>query len=150
MKIYLITIIIFAAIALFFFTREVDWPKEKKAAQTPQSSAVPTSVLETQTNSEGPVTIKITPKLSSGLAFEMVLDTHSEELDADLIQVTTLKDENDKEYKPIRWEGSPPGGHHREGVLTFGTIARPPRTLQLVIRGIGGVLERKFLWTTRP
>lgn len=149
-KVYPLAIIIFfAGIVLFVFTRD-GWRLSEKPAQTQQSSAAPISVLEAQTNSEGPVTVKITPKLSSEIAFEIILDTHSEELDADLVQVATLKDENGREYKPQRWEGDPPGGHHREGTLIFGVIKPVPKTLQLTVRQIGGIAEREFLWTIAP
>lgn len=111
---------------------------------------MPAFALDTQTNSEGQVIIKITPKLSSEIVFEITLDTHSEELDTDLIKVTTLQDENGKEYNPARWEGDPPGGHHRNGILIFSPIAPIPKTLQLTVRKIGGAAERKFLWIVRP
>ncbi len=148
-KIYLITIVIFAGIALLIFAR---WgsPSNENPAQIPQSSVVSASMLETQINDEGSVTVKITPKLSSEIAFEVTLDTHSEELSADLTQAVTLKDENGKEYKPIRWEGDPPEGHHRDGLLAFGPINPAPKTFRLVVRQIGGIVEREFLWITRP
>ena len=132
-KVYLILIIILAGIAI---------------KQAPQTFLTPASALETQTNSEGSVIVKITPNLSTEVAFEVVLDTHSGEISADLVQAVTFKDENSKEYKPLRWEGDPAGGHHREGILTFGIITPTPKTLQLIVQNIGGIAERSFSWTT--
>ncbi|MDP3762911.1 MAG: hypothetical protein Q8Q97_02460 [bacterium] len=106
--------------------------------------------LEPQQNNEGLVTIAVTPKLSSEISFQILVDTHSEELNYDFTQIAFLVDENGKEYKPVSWDGDPPGGHHREGVLAFGIITPLPQTLQLVIKGMGGVPERKFVWITRP
>ena len=145
-KTYLITIIILIGAVFFIFTRERKQFSEKPA-QTPQFSTMPISVLETQTNNEGPVTVKITPKLFLEVAFEITLDTHSGELDADLTQVVILKDENGREYKPKRWEGDPPGGHHRKGTLVFGAIEPTPKMLRLIVRQVGGIVEREFLWT---
>ena len=147
-KIYLIAIIIFAGITFFIFTRERNQLNDK-SAQAPQLSAMPSSVLETQINSEGPVSIKITPKLSSEIIFEVALDTHSEELNTDLIQAVILRDENDKEYKPLRWEGDLPGGHHRGGLLIFSSIIPTPKIFRLIIQDIGNIAEREFLWVTR-
>ncbi len=148
-KIYFTITIILVGVTLFIFTREGK-PLSEKPAQTPQSSAAPISVLETQTNNDGPVTVKVTPKFSSEITFEITLDTHSGELDDDLTQAAAFKDENGKEYKPIRWEGNLPGGHHRSGILTFGPISPVPRTIKLIIQNIGGIARREFLWTTRP
>ena len=148
-KTYLIAIFILAGAAFFVYTREGKQSNERPA-QTLQPSTSPISALETQTNSNGPVTVKATPKFSSEIAFEIALDTHSEELNADLIQAATLMDENGKEYKPLRWEGDPPGGHHREGLLAFGAINRVPRTFKLIIRQVGGIAERNFLWVIDP
>ena len=148
---YLATIFILAGAAFFVYTytREGKQSNERPA-QTLQPSTSPISALETQTNSDGPVTLKATPKFSSEIAFEITLDTHSEELNANLTQTAMLIDENGKEYKPLRWEGDPPGGHHREGILKFKPISPQPKTITLKISRIGGVPERKFLWTIQP
>ncbi|MBI2329956.1 hypothetical protein HYU94_01035 [Candidatus Daviesbacteria bacterium] len=101
--------------------------------------------LETKENNEGPVAIKVTPKDLSN--FEIVLDTHSEELTADLVANSELVTDQGKSYKPVSWEGTPPGGHHRSGVLKFNSISPKPKSLELRIKDIGGVLERSFKWT---
>lgn len=134
-KIYFLAIvIIIVAVAIFLYSNKTETP----------------ALLETQTNNEGSVTVKITPKITSEINFEIILDTHSEELDYDLTQATTLKDETGKEYEPISWEGDPPEGHHREGVLAFGPLSPIPQTLELTVRQIGRAPERQFVWITKP
>ena len=73
------------------------------------------------------------------------MDTHSVELDQDMTESAVLIDGQDKEYKPIGWEG-PSGGHHREGVLVFDPIEPMPKYIELKIKNIGGVTERLFKW----
>lgn len=110
--------------------------------------------LATQTNREGVVTIKVTPQAVSASAaswrFEVVLDTHSASLTQDLRDVAVLSDGAGGEYPPTAWEGDPPGGHHRKGVLVFAPISPMPVSLTLKIRGIAGVPERIFAWTVSP
>ena len=103
---------------------------------------------ESKTDDHASVTITVTPTLLSAESgewkFDVVMDTHSVELDQDLIKTTVLIDDQGKEYKPISWEG-PVGGHHREGVLTFSQIIPPPQSVELKISGIGDVV-RSFVW----
>lgn len=78
------------------------------------------SALETRTVEAGEVTVEIVPlKLDSGGAkFELTFDTHSVELDFDVASVARLIVAG-VEWRPAVWEGDPPGGHHREGTLSF-------------------------------
>lgn len=122
-----------------------------KNISTPTNSANPAlSGLGTKESGEGPVTVAATPKsLEEGLTswdFEIALNTHSEELSADLVAVSELIDNQGKSYKPTSWEGSPPGGHHRSGVLKFNPISSKPKSIELKIKGIGGIPERSFRW----
>ena len=75
-------------------------------------------------------------------------------MSADLVAVSELIDNQGKTYKPTSWEGSAPGGHHREGVLKFNPIPEgknsfislKPKSLELKIKNVGGVPERRFKW----
>lgn len=104
------------------------------------------SGLDAQTNNEGEVIIAVTPIDQINWSFEVVMNTHSAELNEDLTTVSILVDENGNEYKPVEWRGDPLGGHHRAGTLIFGEIAPAPKSIILIIRQIGGVVERKFEW----
>jgi len=77
-----------------------------------------------------------------------MFDTHSVELDQDLMQIVELTDGQDNTYKPIAWEGAEPGGHHLEGVLVFEAINPVPPSIELKIKDVGGVPERSFKWNT--
>ena len=78
--------------------------------------------------------------------FEVSMNTHSVDLGVDLIAVSTLTDDQGKEYRPVSWDGPGPGGHHRSGVLEFPVLEGTPRSVTLVIRDIAKVPERVFQW----
>ena len=105
---------------------------------------------ESKTDNQAAVSITVTPidisSQSKEWKFDIVMDTHSVELDQDMTESAVLIDGQDKEYKPIGWEG-PSGGHHREGVLVFDPIEPMPKYIELKIKNIGGVTERLFKWT---
>ena len=70
-----------------------------------------------RTSSEQGVTVTVRPGRLRPRAktwnFEIVLDTHSEELGDDLLKSAVLVDGEGRQYKPTRWDGAAPGGHHR-------------------------------------
>lgn len=105
--------------------------------------------LETQTNRESAVTVKVTPRNISPNAgswdFEVSLSTHSVTLDQDMARAAVLIADSGKPQAPLGWNGDPPGGHHRKGVLRFQPLSVSPRTLELHIDGVGGV-KRIFQW----
>lgn len=137
-------LVIFAALALLAFD----------LAPRAEAQALKTVGLEVQTNRQGVVTIKVTPRVVSASAaawrFEVVLDTHSAALTQEMRDVAVLSGDAGGEYQPTAWEGDPPGGHHREGVLVFAPISPMPTSLTLKIRGVAGVPERIFTWTVSP
>lgn len=103
------------------------------------SSRVEQTILQTQTITVGPVTYKVTPKKvvsnSDTWDFEVSLDTHTGSLDQDLVALVRLVDDKGNKYKAIKWEGTPPGGHHREGVLSFNAISPKPNNVSLIVKG---------------
>jgi hypothetical protein len=112
--------------------------------------AAQAATLQAQTNREGPVTVKVTPKNTSSEAktwdFEIILDTHTASLDQDMKRAAVLVDGSGKPQPPLAWEGDPPGGHHRKGLLRFQPLAGSPAFLEVRINGIGGVEQRVFRW----
>src|SRR3990170_521755 len=107
--------------------------------------------MDEQLNDEGEVQISVEPQGisadSSTWNFKVTMDTHSVELAADLMKVSQLTVDDGGVFDPLVWEGDPIGGHHRSGVLKFPAVTPLPRTIELHIRGVGGVKERLFFWT---
>ncbi|MGC1172434.1 hypothetical protein [Polaromonas sp.] len=104
----------------------------------------------TRSTSDRGVTIKVTPK-SIGTPdgrweFTVVLDTHSADLNDDLARSATLATDEGRTFKPARWEGASPGGHHREGVLAFEVPAPRPGVIELRIARSGESAPRIFRW----
>ena len=116
-----------------------------------RSSAAP--ALTARTSEAAGVRVVVTPKaLGPGVPvweFEVVMDTHTKPLNENLAQVAVLVDEAGRRYAPIAWQGDPPGGHHRKGVLQFSAPAEMPKSLELQIKGVGGVDARTFRWALK-
>jgi len=111
--------------------------------------ALDAGAYEMKSNNENRVRIDVQPvQLAAGrpMKFEVRMNTHSADLGQDMAAVSTLKDNNGREYKATAWQGSPPGGHHRKGVLEFPDLADNSESITLVIRGIDNVPERIFNW----
>jgi hypothetical protein len=114
------------------------------------------SSADTQTSVGGQVTIRVTWRGPSvGPTFTVVMDTHAVDLDGyDLAQLAVLRTDQGQQVTPSGWD-APPGGHHREGTLTFpsttadGSPVLGPSTgtIELVFRDVARVPERVFRWT---
>lgn len=130
---------------IFYNLKTVSTPPTQNNSDVSDTSQKWESKIDDQAN----VTVTVTPTLlseeSEEWKFDVVMDTHSVELDQDMTKVAILIDEQGKEYKVVNWEG-PTGGHHREGTLVFNPITPYPQNLKLKIEDIGGV-QRLFLWT---
>lgn len=117
------------------------------------SGAATAAELETRTSSAAGVTIKVTPKNvapdAAAWVFAVALDTHSRDLSDDLVKSSVLLDARGARHAPIAWEGAPPGGHHREGVLRFKALGPAPGAFELQIRRPGESAARVFRWTLK-
>ena len=106
----------------------------------------------------GPVTVEAT-LLDPGMAgdrirIEIGLDTHSVDLDGyKLESLATLRTDTGKVVQPLAIESPSGGGHHRKGILVFpgrdasGSLLVGAKTVELIIRDVGGVKERTLRWT---
>lgn len=114
------------------------------------NEAVAASHLATQTSSARGVTVKVTPQNMAGDAktwnFAIVLDTHSAELNDDLVKSSLLLDSAGGRFTPVAWDGASPGGHHREGVLRFKPVSTQPQSIELQITRAGEDAPRSFRW----
>jgi hypothetical protein len=106
--------------------------------------------LKEQRSAEAGVTVAVTPKsIASGAKtwdFNVVLDTHSQDLSDDFSKTTVLVDERGVEYRTLAWEGAGPGGHHRSGVLKFAAGKQVPKSLEMRMSRPGEAKPRVFRW----
>lgn len=76
--------------------------------------------------------------------FEVVLDTHSVDLDElRLEDIVVLRDSNGSLYKPaiLSARGS---GHHREALVEFSEVQADAGVLDLIVKDVASVKERVF------
>lgn len=108
------------------------------------------SSWETKSNSEGAVTVEVTPLvLNTGGSpkFKVTFTTHSVELDFNVEDIVDLTDDKGKTAESPKWIGSPPGGHHRSGELAFGgNLGVAVKSVTLTFKNIAGVPSRVFTW----
>jgi hypothetical protein len=106
----------------------------------------------TQTSGGGGIEVKVTPRVLSTDAaaweFDVAFNTHTASLEGDPVKFSVLVDAQGGEHAPLVWEGDPPGGHHRNGVLRFTPLIGRAQ-VELRIKGIGGVPTRSFRWPLR-
>jgi hypothetical protein len=121
---------------------------------TPASGTAASELMveRTQTAQAGAVTVKVTPlnyhdAQAATLAFHVVLDTHSGELDVDLAKTATLH-VGDTELTPSAWESDSPKGHHVQGVLHFpAPDVAGANAVTLIIDGLPEQETATFNWT---
>ena len=114
-----------------------------------QPSLVESFDLSSKVNDLNQVSVEVKPlnvEVSKPVSFKISLNTHSGSLDFDLRDISFLKDDKGNSYKPVSWDGSAPGGHHRSGVLTFSKLKGPAGEIKLTLKEIAGVPERVFEW----
>jgi hypothetical protein len=117
------------------------------APLTVPALAAPLSMKE---NNEGTVMVSVTPqnlsKTADAWRFAVQFNTHMTPITQDMVAVTSLSAGKDAGEQPLAWQGDPPGGHHRRGVLVFKPIQPMPATITLHIREVGGIADRAFTW----
>lgn len=105
--------------------------------------------LEARKSDEAGVQVVVTPKPYDPAAatwdFDVIMDTHTKPLGDDLVRISELIADG-RSYTPAGWQGDPPGGHHRKGVIKFTRPAERPKSIEIRINGIGGAGMRKFKW----
>lgn len=113
-----------------------------------EKNVVQVAGLETIVNEQKGVSFQITPiDFSNGrlIAFEVSINTHEGDLDFDLLDVSFLETSEGEKISASSWDGSPSGGHHRSGILTFQNFGET-EFLNLIIQDVYEVHERIFLW----
>ncbi len=146
-SITILSLVAFLGGLLVFYQSRPTAPKGLTTNPTGEQTGAIQS-LESKIDDQASVTVTITPADISAQAkewkFNIVMDTHSVELDQDMTKIAILVDDQGGEYIPLRWEG-PVGGHHREGVLVFEPVKSNLKSLELKILGLADV-NRSFVW----
>lgn len=129
----------------------ISFPKnyEKVTLQQNNTTEKIVKTFSSQENEGGEVTVIVTPQIlevGKQPKFKLEFDTHSVNLDFDVSQVVALTDNRDRKYTNAIWEGSPPGGHHRNGILIFNEQLKETSKIKLVITDVAGIKERVFEW----
>ena len=117
------------------------WPgSEANAASTNRTkSSAPSSIasLPARSTTAGAITVKVQPRTlnQAGAVFTVSFDTHSVNLNQDLVKVSKLV-VGTKVLPVASWTGGKPGGHHREGELRFTATGPASGTATLSINGL--------------
>lgn len=125
-------------VGLFFKTQN---------SPAPQKTTQKRILFKTQIDNKSAVTVAVTPiSLGAGQAavFQLELNTHSVELNYDLVKLAKLQDDQGNSYQAQSWSGGK-GGHHLEGRLTFKPISKQTKSVTLILSQIDNQ-DRKFLW----
>lgn len=91
------------------------------------------------------VTLQDIPTGAKTWDFAVALETHTQPMNDDLAKSAVLI-AGGKQYLPLGWKGSPPGGHHRKGKLSFNAIVPQPASAELQIHLAGDTSPRSFKW----
>jgi len=120
------------------------------AATAPITQLSAATPLASRTSDAGGVRVVVTPKTADLGAtvweFEVIMDTHTKPLNEDLVRAAVLVDDNRRQHAPLAWQGDPPGGHHRKGILRFPSPSERPKAIELQISGVGDPGKRVFRW----
>ena len=111
--------------------------------------AVAAAEYAPQTSDERGIKITVAPRdIPNGARtwdFEVTVESYTRDLSDDLTRSSVLIADG-KKYLPTGWEGAPPGGHHRKGLLRFKAIVPKPWSMELQVRLTGDTLPRSFNW----
>ena len=149
-KVILVVVVLLAAVATLVGLKQFGLVNTQQGFKEGSNEKLGENNLSLQTNSQGNVTMQVKPinisKASKIWAFEIDLETHTVELNQDLVKNAVILDDQGKGYYPVAWEGDPSGGHHRKGILKFEAIFPIPKLVLLKINQIGDTQERVFKW----
>lgn len=125
-------------------------PSSGSVAEAGTPERAEPAILQSKTDSQGDVDITLTPRFGEDpqnpFKVEVEINTHSIELGDDLAQAIELRDARGTMYKPQVYEGDPPGGHHRKGVVRFEKLDLRSESFEIEVRGVGGIQVRTFRW----
>ncbi len=146
----LIVSITIIAVWLIYSSRSAARQSQTNSSDISQSS---NSSYGTRERSEENVTISVTPQtlaVNTRPSFYVEFETHSVELDFDVPAISLLIDDQGNSLGNPKWEGSPPGGHHRKGTLSFtDKLSDSAKNITLTFKDIATVPARIFTWEVK-
>ena len=95
------------------------------------------------------VTFKVKPEIipNESINIFISMDTHSVNLNFNMVEIASLSSADGKLIYPNSWTGSSEGGHHREGYLTFRYYTDNLKELELLVTPPGRKFkEMRFQW----
>lgn len=104
------------------------------------------AAFDARTVTAGDVTVELRPHHvdATGAEVEVTLDTHSAELDMDLVAGARLT-VGGSTWPASTWEGDGPNGHHRAGRLRFEPAGQAAGSMELLLEGFDEPVEAR--WT---
>lgn len=141
-KQYLIGLAV-AAVAAFSFTNDIGAVNIIAISNAAETGYAPQ--VSDELGIKITATLQKIPKDAKTWDFEVTMETHTHALSSDMEDTSVLIADG-RQYKPLGWEGSPPGGHHRKGILRFPAVTPKPSLVELQIRLIGDLTPRSFKW----
>ncbi|OGY17335.1 MAG: hypothetical protein A2785_00495 [Candidatus Chisholmbacteria bacterium RIFCSPHIGHO2_01_FULL_49_18] len=151
--VFIIVILIGMLIIMGFSINRRENPSNKVVSvqkQAPAPASETDSAPAPQQKTMGAVEVQVTPvrlEANAQPLLKIEMNTHSVELDYDLIKIVQLTDDLGNSYKPLVWNGGS-GGHHLTGEITFSELKGDPDTLTLTLSGIDGNTET-FTWSLK-
>lgn len=146
-----IALIILAG-SIIFFLWELTSARQTKIVQNAPSK-LPNNSYQIQESSEANVTVSVTPRVlfnKEKPVFDVAFETHSVDLNFDVAAITILEDQNGNALGIPQWNGTPPGGHHRKGTLSFSEpLPESTKQIILTLRDIAGIAKRTFSWEVK-
>ncbi|MEK7597269.1 MAG: hypothetical protein AAB441_01335 [Patescibacteria group bacterium] len=142
-------ILLTALVVVVIFFGFNEFKKTSKQINTTDSPANQEKNSKSQENEGGNVTVTAEPKalkMGEKPAFKIEFNTHSVDLSFNITKISSLVDDKGNVYSNPNWDGSGPGGHHREGILTFNSVLSETKFVELIIKNVAGVAERKLKW----
>lgn len=129
--------------------------KTRDKKELPTIKAQAQDKLISRENDGGNVTVTVKPitlKVGEKPVFDLEFNTHSIDLSFNVAKQSYLIYGKGNYGYGNRltdgiWNGSPEGGHHREGTLAFNSVLlSETKFVELIIKNVAGVTERKFKW----
>jgi hypothetical protein len=120
------------------------------AGTPPTTTPVPTTPASPEGSVDvAGVTVSATPERidATGAELQLKLDTHTTPLNLDLPAAAHLS-VGGRDWPARTWNGPGPGGHHREGTLTFSAAGPAAGPVRLVVDGLAE--PAVLTWTDAP